>query len=442
MQSRIYAGSTLLAAAIPGEMLALEPRYLFDAAAIATADVATDTGDTSTASNDTSTGPADSSQQETSAFLNSIVAPAAVGDLIPDGQEFSTNENSRPGLVVGVIEAEPGVTFTLLADGSTSTTAFAVASDTGIITVSNPSELNFETTPVFTLHIGVTDSVDNTDDTDVTVNLFDINERPTVESPGSQDVVGNGETTLEVQIDASDPDGDNITYALIDTTEGTVPVGASIDQNGLFTWTPNEFQIGNTVITVRVSDPDLVSLSSSTQFIVTVTEPESEPGSQPGSQPESEPEEEPFSPTNDSNNSNPVTTSGATSTTDTGAEFIADSTGAETSDAETESEIIRDSVLAAEARDASQLESDSSGYGDTDEGGSEYLASSEVAAMDADVAEMQRLIDAGKDPTLFTPATAAGISKQLMQQASTPEAQVAEILSILEQATNLIGCGR
>ena len=430
MQTRIYAGSTLLAAAIPGEMLALEPRYLFEAAAVATADVTTDsgTGDTSTASNDTSTSPADSSQQETAAFLDLIAVPAAVGDLVPDGQEFSTNENSRPGLAVGEIDAEPGVTFTLLADGSTSTTAFAIASETGIITVSNPSELDFETTPVFTLHIGVTDSVGDTDETDITINLFDINERPTVESPGDQSVVGNGDTTLEVQINADDPDaGDDITYSLIDTIEGTVPEGASIDQNGLFTWTPDESQLGDTVITVRVSDPDLISLSSSAQFTVTVTEPESQP------------EEDPISPINDSNNSNPVTTSSDTSST-SGAEFIADSTGAEASDAE--AEIIRDSVHAAEARDASQPESDSNGYDDTGEEGSEYLASNQVAAMDADVAEMQRLINAGKDPTLFTPATAAGISKQLMQQASTPEAQVAEILSILEQATNLIGCGR
>jgi hypothetical protein len=300
--------------------------------------------------------------------------------------------------------------------------------------VNNPSELDFETTPVFTLHIGVADPDDNTDETDVTINLFDINERPIVESPGDQSVVGDGSTTLEVQINASDSDGDDITYALIDTTVGTVPEGASIDQNGLFTWAPDESQLGNTVITVRVSDPDLVSLSSSAQFTVTVTEPGPEP------EPEPEPEEEPFSPTNDSNNSNPVTTSSDTSTDPVGAEFLGDSAESESFD--TEAEIIRDSVLAAEARDTSLLESDIFESGDTGEGGSEYLASSETAAMDADVAEMQRLIDAGKDPTLFTPATAAGISKQLMQQASTPEAQVTEILSIMEKATNLIGCGR
>jgi hypothetical protein len=207
-----------------------------------------------------------------------------------------------------------------------------------------------------------------------------------------------------VEVFANDQDGDPIDYSVVNG-----PEGAEIITEGnstFFRWTPAE-GTSDTTITVRVNDPISPTLSNTTQFDVVIEEPDTS----------SPTEDPPFSPTNDSNNSNPVDTGDTTSTASYGAEFIADSTVAELSDAE--AEIIRDSVHAAEDRDASQLESDSNGYDDTGEEGSEYLASSEAAAMDADVAEMQRLIIA-----------------------STPEAQVAEILSILEQATNLIGCGR
>ena len=427
MQTRIYAGSTQLAAAIPGEMLALEPRYLFEAAAVATVDVTTDsgTGDTSTASSDTSTSPADSSQLETNAFLDLIAAPAAVTDLLVDEQIFDSFENLPPGTSVGFVESNAGtgdLTYTIT--GGSGETAYFLEEATGLIRVLDPSQINFENSPVETLIVQATDSSGDTDTTTIVINIADTNDAPAIDSVDgpSPDPVAAG-NTVETQINASDEDGDEISYQLIDAPEGT-----SIDTNGLFSWTTTDGDIGTTTIQVSVSNDFDPSLAQLVSFDVNVTEPETEP------------EEPPFSPTNDSNNSNPVTTGDTTNTDSYGAEFIADSTGEEASD--TEAEIIRDSVLAAEARDAAQLESDSNGYDDTGEGGSEYLASSEAAAMDADVAEMQRLIIAGKDPTLFTPATAAGISKQLMQQASTPEAQVAEILSILEQATNLIGCGR
>ncbi|MDX2455917.1 MAG: LEPR-XLL domain-containing protein [Gammaproteobacteria bacterium] len=434
MLSRMFTGENLHGATIPGEMLALEPRYLFDAAAAITADVTTDTGtgDTSTTSNDTSPGPADSSQQETTAFLDSIVAPAAVTDLLIDKQIIDSFENLPPGTTVGFVESNQGsgdLTYTIT--GGSGETAYFLEEATGRIRVLDPSQINFESSPVETLIVQVTDSSGDTDTTTITINIADTNDAPTIDSVDgpSPDPVAAGNTVV-TQIDASDEDGDEISYQLVNA-----PEGASIDSNGLFSWTTTAGDIGTTTIQVSISndfDPSLAQLVSFDVNVTTVPEPEPVP--------ETETEEDPFSPTNDSNNSNPVTTSSATSTTPVGAEFIDDSTRSEPFG--TEAEIIRDSVHAAEARDASQLETDSTEFDTTDEDGSVFLASSEVAAMDADVAEIQRLIDAGKDPTLLTPATAAGISKQLMQQATTPEAQIAEILSIMEEVTNLIGCGR
>ncbi|MGB5305158.1 MAG: hypothetical protein WBO57_02855, partial [Gammaproteobacteria bacterium] len=179
-----------------------------------------------------------------------------------------------------------------------------------------------------------------------------------------------------------------------------------------------------TLIQVSISNDFDPSLAQEVTFVVNVTEPE--------------PEDEPINPVNDTNNSTPVTTSSNSSTTDTGAEFIANS--AETGTTETESEIIRESVAESFTENAEQAEGEIlevTEFDDTGEGGNGL-----VAAYDAEVAEIQALIAAGKDPSLYTPATAAGISKQLLQEASASDAQVAEILSIMEKATNLIGCGQ
>lgn len=424
MQFRTLMSNPLHPAASPGEMLALEPRYLFDAAAVTTAADATadsGTGDTSTLTNDSSASTSDSSQQETLAFLNAIATPAAVVDSLVDDQIFNSFENLPAGATVGFVESNPGagdLTYTIT--GGSGETAYFIEENTGRIRVLDPSQISFEDSSVETLIVQATDINADTDTAIITINIADTNDVPTIDSIDgpSPDPVAAG-NTVETQINASDEDGDEITYQLVNA-----PAGASIDSNGLFSWTTTSGDIGTTQIQVSISNDFDPSLAQQVTFDVNVTEPE--------------PDEAPINPVNDTNNSTPVTTSSASSTTATGAEFISDSTGAETT--EIESEIILESVRESFTENARQSEGEIlevTGPDDTGEGGNGL-----VAAFDAEVAEIQALIDAGKDPSLYTPATAAGISKQLIQEASTSDAQVAEILSIMEKATNLIGCGR
>jgi large repetitive protein len=49
---------------------------------------------------------------------------------------------------------------------------------------------------------------------------------------------------------ANDPDGDSVTFTLV-----SGPAGASMDADGNFNWTPTWGQLGNHIVTVRVSDP-------------------------------------------------------------------------------------------------------------------------------------------------------------------------------------------
>jgi hypothetical protein len=342
------------------------------------------------------------------------------GDLVADTQDpITIPENGTSGRPIGAIETlvDPStVTFTLLEDGSTSTTAYAVDPETGVITIASTPEQDFESNSSFTLRVLVTDNEDsqNTDTTEITINLLDRNDSPTIEPIGDQSTVADGETELEVEIFASDQDGDPIEYSLVDGPEGAEIVTEG--DSTFFRWIPAE-GTSNTTVTVRVNDPVQPSLANTTQFVVNVEE------------------SDPINPINDTNNGTPVTTSSVSSTQDTGAEFIEDSAGAEAAEAE----IILESVEASFDENDALLGDEALYLADADD---TNAGSGLFAVLDAEIAEIQALIDAGKDPTLYTPATAAGITQQLIQEASTPEARVAEILSIMDKVTNLIGCSR
>jgi hypothetical protein len=285
-----------------------------------------------------------------------------------------------------------------------------------VITIASTPEQDFESNSSFTLRVLVTDNEDsqNTDTTEITINLLDRNDSPTIEPIGDQSTVADGETELEVEIFASDQDGDPIEYSLVDGPEGAEIVTEG--DSTFFRWIPAE-GTSNTTVTVRVNDPVQPSLANTTQFVVNVEE------------------SDPINPINDTNNGTPVTTSSVSSTQDTGAEFIEDSAGAEAAEAE----IILESVEASFDENDALLGDEALYLADADD---TNAGSGLFAVLDAEIAEIQALIDAGKDPTLYTPATAAGITQQLIQEASTPEARVAEILSIMDKVTNLIGCSR
>ncbi|MEZ6124362.1 MAG: SdrD B-like domain-containing protein [Planctomycetaceae bacterium] len=88
--------------------------------------------------------------------------------------QFSITENSASGTVVGTVSAtDPGPdTLTYSIVGGTGVTAFAVNSETGEITVADASQLDYETTPVFSLQILVEDGDGGTAMADVTIDLI------------------------------------------------------------------------------------------------------------------------------------------------------------------------------------------------------------------------------------------------------------------------------
>ncbi len=101
-----------------------------------------------------------------------------------------------------------------------------------------------------------------------------VNQKPVINSyPITTAIVGE---TYTYTIYAFDPDDDILIYSVIDGK----PIGMTINSaNGFIWWIPISTQIGDNLVTVKVSDGVLFDTQS---FIVKVSEPEPEPEPEPG----------------------------------------------------------------------------------------------------------------------------------------------------------------
>ena len=100
----------------------------------------------------------------------SCVPPPVVED-----QAIFVAENSPNGTVVGtIIFSGDGPTLAVI--GGTGDTAFSVDSNSGEITVIDSPQLDFESTPSFTLDVLVSNPSGGTDTATITINLTDVEE--------------------------------------------------------------------------------------------------------------------------------------------------------------------------------------------------------------------------------------------------------------------------
>lgn len=169
---------------------------------------------------------------------------------------FNVAENSPKGATVGtvIVGGETPLTLVISAgnidpDGD-SRSAFAINAETGVITVNDSDDLDFETTPIFELSVTVTDAGSLSDTAVITVELTNVDE-PGNEPPVVQDTefsldentangveVGSiiaadidaGDTlTYAISAGNSDTDGDGKAAFAIETTSGQISVNDSGD---------------------------------------------------------------------------------------------------------------------------------------------------------------------------------------------------------------------
>ncbi|HEV3082404.1 MAG TPA: PKD domain-containing protein, partial [Gemmataceae bacterium] len=161
------------------------------------------------------------------------------------------------------------LTYSLATDVPTSFTSQpGINSSTGVLTWTSPQLNNPPGSPAnmpTNYHFTVTVSDGSLQAKQLYVLTVRTNSPPTI-SPitGSTATVG---ASYRYDVQASDPDGDPLTYAL-SNAPGTAPNVMQIDQNGRLTWSPTATGTYNN-ITVTVTDP--YGASATRSFNLTVT---------------------------------------------------------------------------------------------------------------------------------------------------------------------------
>ncbi len=190
----------------------------------------------------------------TQSFTIHVVSPGSPPTLVPIGdravelgqtlqmQVFAIDPDAGDTLRYGLVAAPAGMTIGA-ADG----------------------RLRWQPTAVgdYPVMVGVTDSLGLQDRASFTVHVTHtgvpvvVNHAPVLDAIGDQQLLA-GET-LTLQVHATDPDGDPLTYSLING-----PAGMAVDGSGTIQW---QAATGSYDVAVEVQDP--AGLSAATSFVVT-----------------------------------------------------------------------------------------------------------------------------------------------------------------------------
>ena len=194
------------------------------------------------------------------AFLTIIVDDVNEPPIFPEEPiTLTIDENSADGTAVGdpvvAVNEDTGQTLDYSIIGGNFSNVFAI-DGIGQITVNNSALLDFESRPSYTLTLRVQDvggtSAGATDTVQVTVNVNDVNEPPTLDPVGNLSVEENAPNgTSVVTLSAIDPDtndppnfaitgGTGVGVFAIDATSGEITVA---DSEALDFETQTEFQL-------------------------------------------------------------------------------------------------------------------------------------------------------------------------------------------------------
>jgi LPXTG-site transpeptidase (sortase) family protein len=193
-----------------------------------------------------------------------------------DAHTFSVAENSANGTFVGTATAndqDTGDSFTFGLTAGNELGVFAIDPATGMITVADNTNLNYEANPTFHLTVTATDSHGLPGSNTVTVNLIDVGEAPTDINLSSTVVAENQPTdTVVGTLSASDPDaGETFTYSLVSGTGSTDNGDFNISGDQLRTGMSFDYEVKNSYqIRVQVTDKD--GLTYQKPFTITVTD--------------------------------------------------------------------------------------------------------------------------------------------------------------------------
>ncbi len=138
-----------------------------------------------------------------------------------NNQTFTLAENSTNNTLIGTLVAtDPegdNLTYSITNNSdpnNNGTPAFLLQGNQ--LLVNDQEDLNYETNPTLSITVQASDG-SGTNDATITVNLTDVNERPIITSSDTVDVPENTKKVLTVQ--ATDPEGDSLTFSIIEIAD-------------------------------------------------------------------------------------------------------------------------------------------------------------------------------------------------------------------------------
>jgi len=191
---------------------------------------------------------------------------------------FSVAEDAANGAVVGTVTAtdpDTGDTRTYSITAGNGDGIFAINSATGEITVTDNSNLNYESATSYGLTVKVEDSGGLTDTAAVTVNVTDVNEDPTVSSASFSIDEHSADGSAVGTLTASDPDaGDSLTYSIIaGNDQGLFSIDSSTGKITVNNGTDLDFEVDPTyTLTIRVADSGSPALSETATVTINLND--------------------------------------------------------------------------------------------------------------------------------------------------------------------------
>jgi len=190
-----------------------------------------------------------------------------------NGIKVTISQPNRPPVLnpIGDKTADEGklLTFNILASDPEGDNLTYSASNLPQGATFNPTTKTFAWSPTYqqagtypNVHFEVTDGA-LSDSEDITITVNNVSGAPVFDPIGNKSIDEN--TLLTFTVNATDPEGDPITYSV-----QNLPNGATFE-NQTFTWTPAASDVGNHEVTFIASDG---SLSDSEKIVITVKEKE------------------------------------------------------------------------------------------------------------------------------------------------------------------------
>ena len=193
-------------------------------------------------------------------------------------QNMSVAENRPAGSPVGTVAASDpegdALAYSIIAGNTTGT--FAIDSATGVITVADPTALDFETNPVFVLRVQVSERTITplSAQADVTISLIDVNDAPVITPGQSFSILEHTGAGIGVgTVIATDEDGDNLIFSIIGGNNGNAfAIDASTGQITIQNPGAVDFEVTPLFnLLIQVGDDGAGTVTSTEVVTITVT---------------------------------------------------------------------------------------------------------------------------------------------------------------------------